>query len=101
MGTLKWARMAIAWLVKKAKLIKANRVKIREVTKMLAEGTKYQLQVERFFEKVAKIEATVGATTTAWKMIGEAKPGEDIVLPAAEVRYLKEFKKAFDQTLKK
>jgi len=101
MGVIKWARMAIRWLTKRATQIKEARLKAQEVARIITEGTKYQIAYERFCEKMAVVESTYGATTMAWKTIQKAKKGDEVVITANDAEYLRQFKKTFDQTLKK
>jgi hypothetical protein len=99
MPIAKWAKRAIQWLTRKAKKIKANRLKAQAVAQIIAEGTKYQEQTEKFFERLAVIEAGPGALTRVWDRVKNAK-GE-LVLTADEVKYLRAFKTVFNSTLKK
>ena len=55
----------------------------------------------RYLKKLAELEATVGANTSAWPKIEEgARLGQSVVLDADEAKYLHLFKRLWDRNIK-
>ena len=102
MGIGSLAIKAVTWLKRAVGFIRHN----RELTKTIAmsvfaNNERIAKRVEKFFTKAARVETMWGAHTNAWGLIEDgAKRGDAVTLPVAEVKYLNQFKRAFDKTIK-
>ncbi len=96
------AAKAITWLVRGFKALRANRKVVEGLAMtVFKNNTKIAKRVERFFEKIAKVERMHGEHTEFWGKIKSAHAaGVGVSLDAGEVKYAAMFKRGFDDTLK-
>lgn len=104
MGIGDLARAALKWLGRMIGFYKSKRTRIHELMTTIAALTGEQKLMEKFFRLLAKAEATTGAHTNLWNMVGQYQRSNDndgMHIPHAEMLYLADFKKAFDKGPKK
>ncbi len=102
MGIFNTVAKARRWLVAGWRKIRRNRELMRALMKSLGVSEKIQRRVERYFEKMDKVEELHGAVTAAYRKVETNVKAGAVVDPLdlAEYRYLYFAKKAFDDTIR-
>jgi hypothetical protein len=97
------ARKAIKWLGIAGNWVSDHEDQLKILGSILAQNKHLTKYVGKFFELMQKAEATVGAHTHAWSTIEQAAKNNQggSNLTAADIKYLYEFKKIFDKTIKR
>ena len=94
--------IAIQWLARGYQVLRRNRTVARATLgALLASNENLSRRVERFFEKLDKVETIHGQHTDFWALVERvAKTGTPETLTVENARYGMNFKRAFDKTIK-
>ena len=102
MGLSAIAAKAVRWLLKAFGAYRKHKADINLAIGLIKKTGFATKQLERFMELQAKVEKRWGARTNAFAKIERAaKAKKAVVLDAADTRYLFEFKRIFDKTIRR